>query len=101
MSGLRSAIDELACDDLECVPDRVLLDEVAELSRDIVALEAQRLRRVAAIDRRLAYEQDGALTPDGVAPQSVRVACRDCQGSVAAGPWSSACSGRSHGIPGR
>ncbi len=62
MSSLRSAVDELASDQLDYLDDRGLLDDVAELSRDLAALEAQRLRRIAEIDRRLAIRHDGALS---------------------------------------
>jgi hypothetical protein len=85
MSALRSAVDELAGEELDVLPDRNLLDQVAELSRDIAALEAQRSRRIAEIDHRLAFEADGALSmtawlrhrcgmPAGVARGQVRIA---------------------------
>ena len=62
MSTLRSAIDELAGEELGRVGDRALLDDVVELSRGLAALEAQRVRRIAEIDRRRAFEEDGSLT---------------------------------------
>jgi hypothetical protein len=62
MSTVRSALDELAADDLAGLTDRQLLDGVVDLSDDIAALEAQRLRRIGEMDRRLAFRQDGALS---------------------------------------
>lgn len=62
MSSLRSAIDELAGEELGGVGDRSLLEDVVELGRDLAALEAQRVRRLAEIDRRRAFERDGSLT---------------------------------------
>lgn len=97
MSTLRSALDELAGEELGLVPDRRLLDDAAELSKDLAALEAQRSRRIAEIDRRLAFEHDGALSmtawlrsrcgmASGVARSHVRIArsLRDMAGTQAA-----------------
>jgi Domain of unknown function (DUF222) len=63
MSGLGSAIDELAAEDLEDVTDAALSADVVELRRQCDRLEAQWLRRVTALDRRGTWQAEGAISP--------------------------------------
>ncbi len=62
MSGLVSAVDELAAADLSAVSDAALCTDVVELRRLIDALEGQWLRRVEVVDARAAYAVDGGLS---------------------------------------
>lgn len=59
---LGQAVAEYTSEDLDHIGDAALLDEVVEMSRLINALEAQRARRIAEIDRRRAHERDGHIT---------------------------------------
>jgi hypothetical protein len=52
MSTLRSALDELKLEDLRHRSDRELLDDLGELERTVRALEAERSRRIAEVERR-------------------------------------------------
>jgi hypothetical protein len=62
VSELRSAIEELRLEDLDRLGDRQLEDDFAELERLTRALESERLRRLAAIDRRQTWLADGYLS---------------------------------------
>lgn len=62
MSGLRSALEELAGEDLASVPDEELAEGLRELERATGALEAERARRVAEIARRRRYAEQGYLS---------------------------------------
>lgn len=62
MSSFRSALDELRVEDLDRLTDRQLEDEFAEIERARRLLEAERLRRLAAIDRRGSFKDDGYLS---------------------------------------
>jgi hypothetical protein len=62
MSSLRSALDELRLQDLDRLTDRQLEDEFAEIERARRLLEGERLRRLAAIDRRGSFKDDGYLS---------------------------------------
>ena len=62
MSGLGSAIDELASEDLTGVPDAVLSADLVEIERQQARLSAQWLRRLAAFHRRGAAQSDGLST---------------------------------------
>ena len=63
MSGLGSAIDKLAVEDLDGVADATLGADVIELSRQMNRFEAQWLRRVTEVDRRGTWQAEGALSP--------------------------------------
>lgn len=82
---MRSVVEELAGEPLEMVDDRRLLDDLVEIRRQLAALEAQWLRRVAELDARSSYESEGAVSAAAwirhrcgesprVASRSVRVA---------------------------
>ena len=62
MSELRSAIDEYRSEALGELPDSRADEDFAELQRAIQALEAERVRRLADLDRRGCYRRDGHLS---------------------------------------
>jgi hypothetical protein len=62
MSGLRSALDEVAGLDFAALPDGRLEDEFAELQRARRVLDAQLSRCLAEIDRRASFQADGYLS---------------------------------------
>jgi Domain of unknown function (DUF222) len=62
MSGLGSAIDELAAEDLEATPTAVLADDLVELARARERLDAEWLRRLAAFDARGGAGDDEVLS---------------------------------------
>ena len=85
MSELRSAIEGLRAETLPELPDARIEEDFAELQRALELLDAERLRRLAEIDRRRLFERDGHLSTAswlaaahrvawGVAREHVRVA---------------------------
>jgi hypothetical protein len=85
MSSLRSALDEFRSDDLSEQPDARLEEDFLELHGESERIEIERLRRLAAIDRRRTYQRDGYVTTTawliaelkmapGVARQQVQMA---------------------------
>jgi hypothetical protein len=62
VSELRSAIDGLRAETLAELPDALLEDDFAELQRASEQLEAERLRRIAEIERRGIHRRDGHLS---------------------------------------
>ncbi len=87
MSELRSALEGLRSESLAEQPDARIEEDFAELQRAGELLEAERLRRLAEIDRRRLFERDGHLSAAswlasrfmvgwGVARDHVRVAER-------------------------
>ena len=62
MSEMRSCLEELRAEDLAEVSDQVLEEDFAELQRAAEILEAERLRRLAELDRRRPYLRDGYLS---------------------------------------
>jgi hypothetical protein len=62
MSGLASAIEELAVEDLDATPDAALAQDLVEHRRWIDQQEAQWLRRLLAFDRRMAWQAFGSLS---------------------------------------
>ena len=65
MSELRSAIEALRLETLPEMPDARLEEDFAELQRASELIDAERLRRLAEIDRRAAYRRDGHLSTAG------------------------------------
>jgi hypothetical protein len=59
VSGLRSALEELRGEDLRAVPDEALEEDFRELQQASRALEAERLRRLAEIERRGLHARRG------------------------------------------
>src|SRR5437764_12210696 len=62
MSSLRSALDELKDEDIRRRADEELEGDVLELQRTADVLLAERLRRIAEIERRRTYRRDGYLS---------------------------------------
>jgi uncharacterized protein DUF222/HNH endonuclease len=62
MGMLRSALEELAAEDLRFASDEALEDDVIEIERASRALEAERLRRIAELDVRGSFARDGYLS---------------------------------------
>jgi hypothetical protein len=62
VSELRSTIEALRAEVLPEQPDAQLEEDFLELHRAIEQLEAQRLRRLAEIDRRRSFARDGHLS---------------------------------------
>jgi uncharacterized protein DUF222 len=62
MSSLHSALDELDSEDLSSVSNEALQADVVELTRAADRIAAQRLRRLAEIDRRRSYRHEGHLS---------------------------------------
>jgi hypothetical protein len=85
MSGLGSAIDELAFEDLDGVADAALSSDVVELRRQVDRLEAQWLRRVTALDRRGIWQSEGALSPTAWLRDHCRLAPGAARERVVAG----------------
>jgi hypothetical protein len=67
MSGLRSALEELRLEDLGGTGSDKLQADLMEIERASRILEAERLRRIAEIDRRHAADRDHVSTPAWVA----------------------------------
>lgn len=79
MSTIRSALDQLRAEELAWVDDDGLEADFAELERAADVLHAERLRRLAEIERRGSYRRDGYLSLTSWLAQRFRVA------------WSAAC----------
>jgi hypothetical protein len=62
VSGLRSIVEELRAASLPELPDALIEEDFEELHRAVELLEAERLRRLAEIDRRRLYARDGHLS---------------------------------------
>jgi hypothetical protein len=62
LSGLRSVIEELRSEALTELPDALIEEDFAELHRAVELLEAERLRRLAEIEKRRLFERDGHLS---------------------------------------
>jgi hypothetical protein len=74
VSELRSAIEGFRAETLAGLPDARIEEDFAELQRAMELLEAERLRRLAEIDRRGLYERDGHLSAASWLATSHRVA---------------------------
>ena len=74
MSELLSAIEGFRAETLAELPDARLEEDFAELQRAGEALELERLRRLAEIDRRGLYERDGHLSAASWLASSHRIA---------------------------
>ncbi|MGH2654419.1 MAG: DUF222 domain-containing protein [Actinomycetota bacterium] len=62
MSELRSAIEGMRLETLAELPDARLEEDFAELQRASELIDAERLRRLAEIERRGSYQRDGHLS---------------------------------------
>lgn len=62
VSELRSVVEALRAETLTALPDARIEEDFAELHEAVERLEAERLRRLAEIDRRRLFERDGHLS---------------------------------------
>jgi uncharacterized protein DUF222/HNH endonuclease len=62
MSELRSALESFEAEDLDSTPEAVLEEGLEELQRAAQGLELERLRWLAAVDRRQPFLRDGYLS---------------------------------------
>lgn len=62
VSTLRSALEELRGEDLAAVGDEELVADLDELERASRAIEAERSRRLAELERRGSFARDGLLS---------------------------------------
>jgi hypothetical protein len=62
VSELRSAIEMMRSETLAELPDAVIEEDFAELQRAAELIDAERLRRLAEIDRRGTFRRDGHLS---------------------------------------
>jgi hypothetical protein len=62
VSELRSVIEGFRAESVSELPDARVEEDFAELQRAVELLDAERLRRLAEIDRRRLYERDGHLS---------------------------------------
>src|SRR5712691_864370 len=72
IEGLGAALEALAAEDLDAVPDPALADHLVVLRQLIDGVEAQWLRRLGVFDRRGGAAAAGAVSTGGW----VRSACR-------------------------
>jgi hypothetical protein len=79
MGSIRSVLDEMKAQDLRFAGDEELEDDLLELERSANVLLAERLRRLAEIERRRTYLRDGFLSGSvwlarraGVAPSEAK-----------------------------
>jgi hypothetical protein len=66
VSSLFSAAEELRASDVDLQTDEELEDDFVELQRAMDMLKAERLRRLAVIDRRPTYEREGSSVASGM-----------------------------------
>ncbi|MGZ8583732.1 MAG: DUF222 domain-containing protein [Actinomycetota bacterium] len=83
MSELRSAIEAFRCEEVSELPDARVEEDFGELQAAVEALEAERLRRLAEIDRRRSFERDGYLSAAAWLAGRFRVAWNDARRGVA------------------
>jgi 5-methylcytosine-specific restriction endonuclease McrA len=74
MGTLRSALEELAAEDLRFAADEVIEDDVVEIERASRGLEAERLRRIAELDARGSFARDGYLSMSAWLVHRLRIA---------------------------
>src|SRR5919205_281868 len=74
MGMLRSALEELAGEDLRFADDHVIEDDLVEIERASRALEAKRLRRIAELDARGSFARDGYLSMSAWLVHRLRIA---------------------------
>jgi uncharacterized protein DUF222/HNH endonuclease len=82
VSSLFSAVEELRASDVDLQTDEELEGDFVELQRAMDMLEAERLRRLAAIDRRRTYEREGFLSVRSWVAARFRVAASVASGMV-------------------
>lgn len=73
MEGLQRSINAIKDEHLPEIPDAQLEEDLLQLQRAAEALEAERLRRLAAVDRRRSYLRDGFLSTTSWVAQRLRL----------------------------
>jgi hypothetical protein len=73
MSGILSALEEVQAEDLWAVSSEQLEADLVELERAARVLQAERLRRIAEVDRRREYQRDGYLSISGWLANRLRI----------------------------
>jgi hypothetical protein len=74
MSELRSTIESLRAEELRELPDVRIEDDFAELQYASEAIEVERLRRLAELDRRGIFQRDGHLSTASWLARTFRLA---------------------------
>jgi Domain of unknown function (DUF222) len=74
MGNLRSAIDELASDDVERSTDARLVEDLEELEVGARAVEAERVRRIGELERRGVHIRDGFVSITSWLSSRLRIA---------------------------
>jgi hypothetical protein len=82
VSTLRSALDELQAEDLGWLADEQLEEDFGELQRASQVLEAERLRRLAEVQRRASFERNGYLSATSWLADRFRMAWSYASGQV-------------------
>jgi hypothetical protein len=82
VSELRSVVEAFRGEALADLPDARVEEDFAELQRAVELLEAERLRRLAEIDRRGLHERDGFLSAASWLASSHRVAWGDARAEL-------------------
>ena len=74
MGNLRSAIEELASDDVERSTDVRLVEDLEELEGATRAIEAERARRIGELDRRGVHVRDAFVSLTSWLTSRLRIA---------------------------
>jgi hypothetical protein len=82
VSELRSAIEGMRLETLAELPDGRLEEDFAELQRASEVIDAERLRRLAEIERRGSYQRDGHLSAASWLASTFKVAWGTARGEV-------------------
>lgn len=82
MSTLRSGLEELQAEDLAGVGSEALEADLVELERASRVLQAERLRRIAEIDRRGDFRRDGYLSISAWLADRLRIGHQAATGEV-------------------
>ncbi|MGH2710747.1 MAG: DUF222 domain-containing protein [Actinomycetota bacterium] len=82
MSSLRSGLEELQSEDLTAVESEQLEADLVELERVARVLQAERLRRIAEVDRRGAFRRDGHLSSSGWIASRLGIGSQAATGEV-------------------
>lgn len=82
MSELRSVIEAFRSEEVSGLPDARVEEDFGELQAAVEALKAERLRRLAEIDRRRPFERDGYLSTAAWLAGRFRVAWSEARRGV-------------------
>ena len=84
MSALRSALEELRAEDLRAAADEALEEDFRELHRASRIVEAERLRRLAEIERRGLHARSGHVSTGAWLADSFQMAWSQASGDLRA-----------------